>query len=178
MGFGVTGILQEHAALLDGEQVAPAAQRALLDALGQAFSVCRQPDFEGRLPDLMEQLAFSLSGGFLKGFIDLVFRHAGRYFVVDWKSNLLGDTFKAYQPIRLAEVMTADYYFLQYHLYTLALDQYLRSGCPGYTYEKDFGGVFYCFIRGMGSPDGSSTGVFYDRPTSELIRELRHSLFE
>ncbi len=145
-------------------------------SLGQAFSACRQPDFAGRLPKLMEQLAFSISGGFLKGYIDLVFRHGGRYFVVDWKSNLLGDTFQAYHPRRLGEVMTADYYFLQYHLYTLALDQYLRSGCPGYSYEKDFGGVYYCFIRGMGSPNGSPTGVFYDRPASELIRDLRKSL--
>lgn len=145
-------------------------------SLGQAFSACRQPDFAERLPNLMEKLAFSISGGFLKGYIDLVFRYADRYFVVDWKSNLLGDTFQDYHPLRLAEVMTADYYFLQYHLYTLALDQYLRSNCPGYTYGKDFGGVYYCFIRGMGSPTGSSTGVFFDRPAPELIQKLRHAL--
>jgi exodeoxyribonuclease V beta subunit len=29
--------------------------------------------------------------GFLKGFIDLVFRIEGRYHIVDWKSNLLGN---------------------------------------------------------------------------------------
>lgn len=145
-------------------------------SLGQAFSACRQPVFQGRLPILMNQLDFALSGGYLKGYIDLVLRHDHRYFIVDWKSNLLGGMFEDYRPSRLAEVMETDFYFLQYHLYTLALDQYLQSSCTDYSYQRDFGGIYYLFIRGMRSFAGSTTGVFFDRPEPELIRDLRRAL--
>jgi exodeoxyribonuclease V beta subunit len=145
-------------------------------SLERAFSVGRQTPFKGKLDGLLEQLAFSLSGGYLKGFIDLVFRHDGRYFIVDWKSNLLGDSFAAYHPDRLADVMVTDYYFLQYHIYVLALDRYLRSCCPGYSYPKQFGGVFSLFLRGMGAPTGPSAGVFYDCPNRALVQNLERAL--
>jgi len=145
-------------------------------SLGQAFSACRLPVFQDRLPILMNQLDFRLSGGYLKGYIDLVLRHNHRYFIIDWKSNLLGGIFEDYRLSRLAEVMETDFYFLQYHLYTLALDQYLRSSCPDYSYQRDFGGIYYLFIRGMRTFAGSTTGVFFDRPAPELIRDLRRTL--
>ena len=145
-------------------------------SLERAFKDVRQPVFQGKLDGLLEQLAFSLSGGYLKGFIDLVFRHDGRYFIADWKSNLLGDSFDAYHPGRLADVMVTDYYFLQYHIYVLALDRYLRSCIQHYDYSRHFGGVFYFFIRGMGPPAGPSTGVFYDCPSWKLIQNLERTL--
>lgn len=145
-------------------------------SLGQAFDACRQPVFEGNLPGLMDQLDFKLSGGYLKGYIDLVFRFDDRYFIVDWKSNLLGNTFADYHQSKLAEVMQADFYFLQYHIYTLALDQYLRSFLPNYSYERDFGGVFYLFLRGMGAPSDATAGVFFDRPAPELLWNLQRAL--
>ncbi|MCV5341955.1 hypothetical protein OFC87_34040, partial [Escherichia coli] len=36
-------------------------------------------------------LGFQTVQGMLKGFIDLVFEHQGKYYVLDWKSNHLGD---------------------------------------------------------------------------------------
>jgi exodeoxyribonuclease V beta subunit len=145
-------------------------------SLERAFKQCRQTVFQGKLAGLLEQLAFSLSGGYLKGFIDLVFRHEGRYFIADWKSNLLGESFDAYRPRRLADVMVTHYYFLQYHIYVLALERYLRSCLPDYHYTKHFGGVFYFFIRGMGAPDETSTGVFYDCPDWEFVQHLEKRL--
>lgn len=145
-------------------------------ALSRAFSTCRQPAFQGKLPNLMKQLDFTLSGGYLKGYIDLIFRVDGRYFIADWKSNHLGDAFGDYRPSALTEAMESHFYFLQYHIYTLALDQYLRSCYPDYSYERDFGGIFYLFIRGMGSPEDPSTGIFFDCPAPELIRDLRRTL--
>jgi exodeoxyribonuclease V beta subunit len=145
-------------------------------SLARVFAGRRQTAFEGKLNGLLEQLAFSLSGGYLKGFIDLVFRHDGRFFIADWKSNLLGNSFDAYHPRRLVDVMAADYYFLQYHIYALALDRYLRSCLPNYDYAKHFGGVFYLFIRGMGPPTGLSAGVFYDCPARELMQKLKKAL--
>ena len=145
-------------------------------SLGRAFSACQKSAFQGRLPSLMKQLNFSLSGGYLKGYIDIVFRIDGRYFIADWKSNYLGDAFEDYQPYLLTEVMESHFYFLQYHIYTLALDQYLRSCHPGYSYERDFGGIFYLFTRGMGPSSGPSTGVFFDCPAPQLLQDLRQIL--
>jgi exodeoxyribonuclease V beta subunit len=36
------------------------------------------------------RLVFSRLEGYLKGFIDLVFEHQGRFYILDWKSNHLG----------------------------------------------------------------------------------------
>ncbi|MCK7514492.1 MAG: hypothetical protein MZV70_67735 [Desulfobacterales bacterium] len=77
--------------------------------------------------------------GFMKGFIDLVFVHRGRYYLVDWKSNRLGPGRKTITPSRLARrdarrISTT----LQYHIYTLALHQYLRRRLPGYDYARRF----------------------------------------
>ncbi len=124
----------------------------------------------------LKQLQFKISGGYLRGFIDLVFHIQGRYWLLDWKSNHLGDSYADYDPARIRSVMAADYYFLQYHLYTVALDQYLRLRLPGYAYESDFGGVYYLFIRGMRPENEADGGIYFDRPHPELIAALRRLL--
>jgi exodeoxyribonuclease V beta subunit len=43
--------------------------------------------------------------GLMKGFIDLVCRHQGRYFIVDYKSNYLGPSLADYGPEALAACM-------------------------------------------------------------------------
>ncbi|MEA3547267.1 MAG: exodeoxyribonuclease V subunit beta, partial [Thermodesulfobacteriota bacterium] len=91
----------------------------------------------------------SLPAGFLKGFIDLVFEADNRYYLVDWKSNYLGATIEDYNQERLQEVMEREQYILQYHLYTVALHQYLGSRLTEYRYDDHFGGVFYLFLRGI-----------------------------
>ena len=40
-------------------------------------------------------------------------------------------------------------YYLQYHLYTVALHRFLAQRQPGYRYDKHFGGVLYLFLKGM-----------------------------
>ncbi|EFA28577.1 Exodeoxyribonuclease V beta chain [Haemophilus influenzae HK1212] len=66
--------------------------------------------------------------------------------------------------------MLHSHYDWQYLIYTLALNRYLQSVVPHYDYARDFGGVFYLFLRGMnGEPQ---SGIFYDRPRVELITEL------
>jgi exodeoxyribonuclease V beta subunit len=71
--------------------------------------------------------------------------------------------------------MTERQYLLQYHLYTLALHQYLTLRVPDYTYEKDFGGVFYLFVRGL-DPARPEFGVFRDRPAAGLMERLSEQL--
>jgi exodeoxyribonuclease V beta subunit len=72
--------------------------------------------------------------------------------------------------------MQDNYYTLQYHLYALALSQYLRLRNPGFQYESDFGGVFYIFIRGVDSRRGPQFGIFHDLPQPALINALGKAL--
>jgi exodeoxyribonuclease V beta subunit len=114
--------------------------------------------------------------GFLKGFIDLVFTHAGRWYVLDWKSNWLGDTPEDYAAPRLAAAMRESLYDLQYRLYTVALHRHLAARLPGYDYERHFGGVYYLFVRGMNPSRGAATGVFFDRPARADVDALSAAL--
>ncbi|HDG1724019.1 TPA: exodeoxyribonuclease V subunit beta [Vibrio cholerae] len=115
-------------------------------------------------------LGFHAVQGMLKGFIDLVFQYQGRYYVLDWKSNHLGDDPAAYHPQRLGSAMADHRYDLQYQIYALALHRFLRSRLAHYDYEQHFGGVFYLFLRGM---DGrSDQGVFHTKPSLALLDEL------
>ncbi|NTV12950.1 MAG: exodeoxyribonuclease V subunit beta [Desulfobulbaceae bacterium] len=110
--------------------------------------------------------------GMLKGFIDLVFHHGGRFYLLDWKSNYLGAGPEAYAESRLPEVMVRDGYNLQYLIYAVALHLYLARRLPGYSYDEHFGGVFYLFLRGVRRQSGPSQGIFRARPGRELIAEL------
>ena len=117
-----------------------------------------------------EPLQFEQIQGMVRGSIDLVFRHNGKYYLVDYKSNFLGSSLADYNQEALKKEMLHSHYDWQYLIYTLALHRYLQSVVPHYDYARDFGGVFYLFLRGMnGEPQ---SGVFYDRPSVELITEL------
>jgi exodeoxyribonuclease V beta subunit len=121
-------------------------------------------------------LSFAPTRGFMKGFVDLVFHHNGRWYLLDWKSNHLGNDLESYHPRRLEAVMFENHYVLQYLIYTLALDRHLKRRVPGYEYARDFGGVFYMFVRGIQPESFSPHGVFFDKPPAEKIRELARRL--
>ncbi|MFZ7202964.1 exodeoxyribonuclease V subunit beta [Avibacterium avium] len=121
-------------------------------------------------PYSSQNLIFERLQGMLRGFIDLVFRHQGKYYVLDYKSNLLGNKIENYQPAQLPEVMKNGFYDWQYLLYTLALHRYLQSRDPHYQYERDFGGVIYTFLRGMNGQD--QNGIYFDKPDWRLIQAL------
>ncbi|WP_312141424.1 exodeoxyribonuclease V subunit beta [Atlantibacter hermannii] len=116
-------------------------------------------------------LDFKQVRGMLKGFIDLVFRWQGRYYLLDYKSNWLGDGSEAYTREAMAQAMQSHRYDLQYQLYTLALHRYLRHRLAGYDYEKHFGGVIYLFLRGV-DPAHPENGIFTTRPDAGLIQEM------
>ena len=121
-------------------------------------------------------LGFTALRGFLKGFIDLVFEHQGRYFILDWKSNHLGNAPEDYAQEPMARAMADQGYHLQYLLYSVALDRHLRSRLAGYDPEQHFGGVLYLFVRGVRplwkTAEGAPTGVFFHRPAPALIAQL------
>ncbi|MCD6679357.1 MAG: UvrD-helicase domain-containing protein [Burkholderiaceae bacterium] len=153
--------LREMEFQLSGRDV---SERALVDLLGDACAIDVLP-------------APSRWSGFLRGFIDLVFEHGGRWYIVDWKSNHLGDTAHCYGPPALAEAMRTHAYPLQASLYTLAVHRWLRRTLRGYDYERSFGGVFYVFLRGAGlegpvDHGAPVCGVHASRPGARAIEAL------
>lgn len=140
------------------------------ERLQDCFAAHGRPHMADLPADPLERLTFAPMHGYLKGFIDVLFEHEGRYYLVDWKSNHLGDGPADYTPSRLARVMAESYYFLQYHLYVLALDQLLRRRLPDYDYQRHFGGVYYLFLRGV---EGPVHGACHSVPDAALIADLR-----
>ena len=124
----------------------------------------------------MPRLTFAQLDGYLKGYIDLVFEAAGRYYILDWKSNHLGYAREDYAEDRLALAMQEHGYHLQYLLYTAALHRYLGRRLADYDYERDFGGVLYLFVRGVrpGWTDaaGRALGTWFHRPAAAAIASL------
>lgn len=107
--------------------------------------------------------------GMMRGFIDLVFEHEGRYYVLDYKSNHLGDRPEAYSIDAMRNSVLEKRYDLQFALYTLALHRLLKSRLPDYDYDRHVGGAVYLYLRGCGSETG---GIFHERPDRTLIEAM------
>ena len=110
--------------------------------------------------------------GFLRGYIDLVVEHAGRWYVLDYKSNWLGPGPGNYAPEALAATMGAGGYTFQSLIYLVALHRYLTVRLPGYEYERHVGGAFYLFVRGIDPAAGMRRGVYFDRPSAACLHAL------
>ena len=121
----------------------------------------------------MPRLAPARLHGYLNGYVDLVFEHAGRYYVLDWKSNHLGNAPGSYGRAAIAQAMRDQGYHLQQLIYAVALDRYLRQRLPRYDRDAHFGGVLYLFVRGVRpawlDDDGAQTGVYFDRPGAATL---------
>ncbi|PLK58363.1 exodeoxyribonuclease V subunit beta [Candidatus Palibaumannia cicadellinicola] len=133
--------------------------------------LCKHYD---RLSARCPPLDFPPVKGLLKGVIDLVFCWQKRYYLLDYKSNWLGEDNDAYTSLAVEQAMIAHRYELQYQLYTLALHRYMRHRLVDYDYQRDFGGIFYLFIRGfdMNCPDLSNNSIYTCRPDVAFINQL------
>ena len=118
------------------------------------------------------QLDFLSVKGMLKGFIDLVFEYEDRWYVLDYKSNWLGEQLTDYSRENMEQVMIEHRYDLQYQLYSLALHRLLKSRLAGYQYDQHFGGVVYLFLRGVRANDSERHGIYDCRPGKALIEAL------
>ena len=105
----------------------------------------------------------------LKGFIDLVFCYQDRYYVLDYKSNHLGENEAAYAKKAMEKAMLEHRYDLQYVLYTLALHRLLKARLHGYDYQRNMGGAVYLFLRGV---NDRGQGIYLDKPPQALIEAL------
>jgi exodeoxyribonuclease V beta subunit len=119
------------------------------------------PEMEDAPPEVRRE------NGFLTGFMDLVFRHNGKVFLADWKTNLLSGS---YTPDELAHSMRECDYVRQYRLYLQALARWQkRARGDAFDPRRDLGGVYYLYVRGMNGQD-EAAGVFFHRPTADDLR--------
>ena len=121
---------------------------------------CRIPPLD--FPDLE---------GYLRGFIDLVFEHAGQWYVLDWKSNKLGTHAEAYSRPSVDEAMFSHAYEFQGLIYLTALHRYLKLRIHQYDYNRHMGGILYLFVRGV-RPAWPSAGIWHKLPEPALIESL------
>lgn len=122
------------------------------------------------LPQAMREAAGSLHfdqlNGFMKGFIDLTFEHAGRWYILDYKSNWLGPDTSHYGGERLEQAIAGAHYYLQYLIYLVALRRFLRLRLADFD-DSQLGGAWYLFLRGM-----PEAGVYFQRPQDSLLDAL------
>jgi exodeoxyribonuclease V beta subunit len=106
--------------------------------------------------------------GLMNGKIDLIFQHGGRYYLLDYKGNDLGERIADYQGQRLLDAMQGAHYRFQALLYAVALDRYLRQRLgQAYRRSEQLGECFYLFIRAAGL--GPDAGIWRHRFADDLL---------
>ncbi|PND37989.1 exodeoxyribonuclease V subunit beta [Paucibacter aquatile] len=130
-------------------------------------ALCRQHLLGGRPRPALPERALQ---GLMMGFADLVFEQGGRFWVLDYKSNALGERDADYDHEVLEAAMAEHRYDVQAALYLLALHRLLRQRL-GELYEpaQHLGGALYLFMRGM---DGPEAGCLWVRPPLALLEGL------
>ncbi len=103
---------------------------------------------------------------FISGYIDLFFQYKDRYYILDWKSNLLDD----YSQNKILENMKHHSYDKQILIYSAATHYWLKSNLPNYDYTQHFGGVFYIYLRGM--KENQNQSYYKKRHSLEELENL------
>jgi exodeoxyribonuclease V beta subunit len=124
----------------------------------------------------IRQLSFAPLAGYLRGYIDLVFEHRGRTYVVDYKSTSVSESIAGFSPDRVAQAVFGNHYALQTALYSLVMHRYLRWRKSDYDYDRDFGGTLVVFLRGVCPTRAPGHSVHFHRATRSAIDAL-DSLF-
>jgi exodeoxyribonuclease V beta subunit len=112
------------------------------------------------------EFCYKLAKNKMKGIIDLIFFHEERYFIVDWKTNFLGNENIDYEIKNLHKAMVDHNYIMQGVLYKNALQKSLVV-FDKKPFKEIFGGVFFIFLRGIESKDN---GIYHFFPSNEHIK--------
>ncbi|MDR2595106.1 MAG: UvrD-helicase domain-containing protein [Fibromonadaceae bacterium] len=93
---------------------------------------------------------------YIKGAMDLVFLGKDKkYYILDWKSNSLGD----FSEAGMEEAMLGSAYHLQYYIYAAALKRWLEQIHENFNFKEKFGGAYYIFVRGVN--EINSDGIYF-----------------
>ena len=111
---------------------------------------------------------------YLRGEIDLVYEYAGKYYVVDYKSNYLGNSLSNYNKENLSAAMNKAGYWLQATIYQVALHRFLRLRLKDYVGNETqyLGAVEYVFLRGIDSQGAQNYGRIQWQIPFELVKAL------
>jgi len=112
--------------------------------------------------------------GLMNGKIDLVFRHDGRFHILDYKSNRLGPCLSDYAPQALHQAMDAHHYRFQALLYAVAVDRYLAQRIADYERARHLGECYYIFIRAVGLD--ATAGIWQHRFSDALMTDIQRVL--
>src|SRR3546814_13396091 len=109
----------------------------------------------------------------MHGYVDLLYRDdVGAFHVLDYKTNRLGD----YAPAVCAQAIAANDYDLQYLIYLVAVQRWLRLRLGDvYDPARHLGGAVYLFLPGL-APATPHQGLHPHRPPPALIHD-RSPLF-
>ncbi len=142
--------------------------KALLTNFRQSLGV--NPD---KLSEVSSELpAFGHLKGMMHGYIDLIFCDDNQYYLADYKSSHLGNSFADYLPENLTEHVIKNFYDLQFLIYSLALHRYLKRRIAHYQVKQHFGGVYYLYLRGMHPEQQHFQGVFHNSLSPQLLEQL------
>jgi len=114
---------------------------------------------DGEYAERLELLGSDALEGFLQGFIDKIASHGCACGVIDWKTNQLA----AYDQDTLYKAARASHYWLQTHLYLVALNRYLGP-------QADIRGAWLIYLRGV--HHGTPHGVLHIQPSTHLLQDL------
>ncbi len=134
--------------------------------LNESSFCLKDVPFENLSPEV--EFLFSFKNDYIKGFIDLVFLYEDKYYIIDWKTNYLGLSSNDYNLENLHEHMKQHDYFLQAAIYLEALKRHLKI--LEKDFEKNFGGVFYIFLRGL--VYGKRQGIYHFYPNLDLLNQI------
>ncbi len=101
-----------------------------------------------------EEIFMTYEESYLSGYIDLIFKHQKKIYILDWKFNLLSD----YKPSTIKKAVRENHYDKQAKIYTLALEKYYAN-IDSRDFNEIFGGVIIIFARGAKNQEG----VYYDQ---------------
>ena len=111
--------------------------------------------------------------GMMHGFIDLIFKADGKYYVCDYKSSHLGDDYSDYNDAAMRQNIEKNHYDLQYFIYSLALHRHLKYALADYDPAEHFGGIYYLYLRGMSNQQQHfGCGVYSRKITLDELAQL------
>ena len=172
-------VIHQHIEICLAKSLAPSGCALSSIESGQlikemGFQFCAKQTSSGVLHQLLAEyrqspvdIIFNPIQEDFKGFIDLIFCHEGKYYVLDYKSNFLGFTTEDYHQTAMHEAIESHVYDLQFLIYQAALQRYLKTKLTDFSYEKHMGGVFYLFLRGMNEHDDA--GIYFRQPEQAII---------
>jgi exodeoxyribonuclease V beta subunit len=155
----VPGLGQVQPSLRETEFLYPIPERdhSLLPRTAHCRPAAENTEGRGENAERPANGVWSIERGLVRGFIDYLFEHEGRIYLCDWK----GDWLPSWDGDRV-RVHCENNYEIQARLYTLAVLR-LAGMSDRAAFEKRFGGVLYCFLRGM-RPGDELAGVYFRRP--------------